>query len=94
MTGICKCGITCNINMKSLHFFVTNNAYPKRVQATAINSRKPTSQQGELSEHVGTHLMHFNCYSQSFRSGSRSFSVTDSVMMLVGLIRTLTLIDI
>ena len=57
--GICKRGITCNINMKSLHFFVTNNAYPKRVQAKVINSWKPTTQQGELSEHDGTHLMHF-----------------------------------
>lgn len=89
IAGIRKRGITYNINMKSLHFFVTNNAYPKRVQAKAINSWKPTSQQGVLSEHIGTHLMHFNC-----GVGSRSFSVTDSVMTLVGLIRTLTLIDI
>lgn len=38
------------------------------------------SRQGELSD-VGTHLMHFDCY----RSGSRSFNVTDSVMMFLGL---------
>ena len=59
MTGICKRGITCNINMKSLRYFVTNNAYTKRVQAKMINSWNPTSQQGELSEHFGTHLTHF-----------------------------------